>query len=309
MAKENSWTNPPIPNLIGRKQIDWSMFQWGSTIPIEFHDAFKDLGMPDPDKKLSRQKVTLLYQGRSYRAHIQKALIKTRSNDTYQLRYDSNNNFIDVLKKTFSSSFNYIVAERNRQYRLGKEKPFVVVPIDRAEYIDFLRTDSPYEIEVVFRSLGDIEEDDGNYQHQIELVNVPDDLVIVDAPKQKPNKSGNRHTAVYPRNSSIGKNAIVLSDYSCEFNSDHKDFTSSRTKRNYVEAHHLIPIGFQELFPVSLDVEANIISLCSTCHKRIHHAIFSEKKPMLDLLFKNRFERLKLCNIELTLDQLYTFYS
>ena len=40
-----------------------------------------------------------------------------------------------------------------------------------------------------------------------------------------------------------------------------------KLQRNYVEAHHLIPMGFQDDFSKSIDVEANIISLCTYCHK------------------------------------------
>ena len=37
-----SWSKPDgMSNLIGRKKVDWSVFEYGSHIPIEFHEDFE----------------------------------------------------------------------------------------------------------------------------------------------------------------------------------------------------------------------------------------------------------------------------
>jgi 5-methylcytosine-specific restriction enzyme B len=40
MKERYSWSRPKELNLIGRKLIDWSIFDIGSTIPNEFHEDF-----------------------------------------------------------------------------------------------------------------------------------------------------------------------------------------------------------------------------------------------------------------------------
>ncbi|MEK3684905.1 HNH endonuclease [Paenibacillus sp. FSL R10-2736] len=310
MPKENSWSKPNIPNLLGRKQIDWSMFQWGSTIPIDYHDSFKGFGESDPDQKLNRERIKLVYQGEEYLAHIQKSSIKTRSNDTYQIRFDSNHTLINLIKSNFSTSLNYINAERERQKKLGKEKPFAIVPEDRAEYIDFITTSEPFVLEMIFYPFFDIEDDDVYFQNNMLSTTVEKDIPIIDVPKEKTPITGTtRKDAPYKRNAVTAKKSIVQSGYKCEYNPEHKDFISDKTNENYVEAHHIIPMGFHELFLYSIDVEANIVPLCCSCHRRIHHAIFPEKVHILNILFENRSKRLRNCGIELTLEQLHTFYG
>ncbi|MGX7199803.1 hypothetical protein [Enterococcus nangangensis] len=54
-------------------------------------------------------------------------------------------------------------------------------------------------------------------------------------------------TTRYARNPQVGATAIVLANYSCQINNNHQTFTSRTTHRNYVEAHHLIPIAYQAM--------------------------------------------------------------
>ena len=53
----------------------------------------------------------------------------------------------------------------------------------------------------------------------------------------------------------------------------------------------MIPMAFQDQFDVSLDVEENIVSLCSNCHNEIHYGrdadtlirnLYSERKAVLE---------------------------
>lgn len=71
--------------------------------------------------------------------------------------------------------------------------------------------------------------------------------------------------------------------------------------KNYVEAHHLIPMQYQEKFDNSLDIHGNIVSICLVCHKKIHHGLFKNKKHILEILFKSRRERRIISEVNLTL--------
>lgn len=73
-----------------------------------------------------------------------------------------------------------------------------------------------------------------------------------------------------------------------------------------MEAHHLIPMSAQENFNNSLDVDANIVSLCPACHRKLHHG--KEIEFELKKLFESRLELLKQSGIEITLDDLKKYY-
>jgi len=131
--------------------------------------------------------------------------------------------------------------------------------------------------------------------------------IKIDLPKMQPNT----YTAnlVSPkRDPLVALNAKKNSHFMCEIDSNHKTFIAASSNNNYVEAHHLIPIGFQKKFIYSLDVEANIVSLCPNCHQSIHFAKQEIKEILVSKLYKSRFERLKSCNLYIELKDLISLY-
>lgn len=78
---------------------------------------------------------------------------------------------------------------------------------------------------------------------------------------------------VYKRDRTTEFHALQLADFKCEISKEHKSFIRKSTNQNYTEPHHLIPMAYSDKFKVSLDVEANIVSLCSTCHNHIHYGV------------------------------------
>lgn len=110
--------------------------------------------------------------------------------------------------------------------------------------------------------------------------------------------------------SKLAKYCVNKSEYKCEANSNHNTFISKNTGRNYVEVHHLIPLKYQPEFNKALDNHANIISLCPNCHRLIHHATLNDKKDCLEQLFeKERMSALRGMGIEVTLNQIFAYYS
>ena len=88
---------------------------------------------------------------------------------------------------------------------------------------------------------------------------------------------------------------------------DNKLFTRKKDGRNYIEGHHLIPLKYQDEFEYSLDVEANIVSLCPSCHRLLHYGNDYEEK--ICELFEIRKERLKKCNIYISKERLIEMYQ
>ena len=146
------------------------------------------------------------------------------------------------------------------------------------------------------------------FQTEVEKLRVSS-LVVEDTPKELTAKIyNNARRQKWGRDPLTSKRAITLAGNTCEIDETHHYFTSSTTGKNYVEAHHLIPMEFQLQFGNSLDVEANIISLCPMCHKKVHHAITDEKLPVVEELYEKRKNRLEKCGIGVSLEKLKSYY-
>lgn len=87
--------------------------------------------------------------------------------------------------------------------------------------------------------------------------------------------------------------ALVNANYQCELDKSHTTFLSRATNQNFVEAHHLVPMAHQPNYQYSLDVPENIVALCPTCHRKIHHGLSSERKKMATRLLKQRLSLLE----------------
>ncbi|WP_426711448.1 MrcB family domain-containing protein [Cetobacterium sp. SF1] len=128
-------------------------------------------------------------------------------------------------------------------------------------------------------------------------------------PKDKLDPRITAQGLTWGRNPKFAKLALDKANYSCEYDNIHESFTSTISNKPYMEAHHLIPMNFQNEFSHSLDVPGNIISLCPNCHRKIHHAIFSEKKIIIEKLYNSRNEILKKYGLNITLEELLKKYS
>lgn len=106
-------------------------------------------------------------------------------------------------------------------------------------------------------------------------------------------KTRRRARDVWERDSNLARECLRLADYKCEFDRTHNLFTARSTRTPYVEAHHLIPMGFQkEWKDVKLDKQCNIFSLCPMCHSKVHHAIDETAAEVLVRLFERRQKEL-----------------
>lgn len=308
MKKKYSWSKPiEVSNIIGRKQVDWSIFEFGSTIPSDFHVDFDNANGTHLERGESRE-IKLIHKGQTYKATLTNIDRTNIKSNTYQIRYDTNNELKNLLMQVFSFSYKFLnVARKKARLIEEKKKVYATVPNEQAEFIDFCSTGRAFEYEMIFRPLNGKTQIDNNYQKDIEEIIQKNHVEYNDSPQKKMGKTSSYRTS-YKRDRNVGRNAIVNANFLCEVDSNHKDFVSRITGRNYVEAHHLIPIEFQENFEVSIDVEANVISLCVSCHKKLHHAKFNEIKHILKYLFNKRKKRLERSGIIINEEILYDFY-
>ncbi|PFP15716.1 hypothetical protein COJ92_21905 [Priestia megaterium] len=131
---------------------------------------------------------------------------------------------------------------------------------------------------------------------------------ILDRAQEKPKHKRINMQKVWERNPKYACEAVAAANYLCEVNNEHKYFISKFSHQNYAEAHHLIPMKYQDQFEYSLDVHANIVSICLVCHKKLHYGLFEDKRDILKMLFDNRAERLKNSGIHISLNDLYSYY-
>ena len=142
---------------------------------------------------------------------------------------------------------------------------------------------------------------------QASLSNGQDDFEYEDGFKEKPAAIYMNGHRTYPRDRQTAVNALAHAHYMCEIDAEHPTFVRRNSDKNYTEPHHLIPMSFSDQFPVSLDREQNIVSLCSNCHNLIHYGRDAGK--FLKMLYQNRKEALQSVGINITYGQLLSMYQ
>lgn len=200
---------------------------------------------------------------------IQYEVAKLKNNDP------SNNNANSTLEPQYSDIW--------REY-VGKEK----VRDLRAIYNCFKRSENE------------------NFAASVSTIDYMVTVEYLDEPRKRPAQFEVLRNE-FERNPDTAKLALRLVHYACELSCSNELFRRRDGENSYVEAHHLIPLSYQNQFEYSLDVEANIISLCPSCHRMLHYGANAEK--YLTELYNERIERLKKCKIEITLDQLLEMYN
>lgn len=130
---------------------------------------------------------------------------------------------------------------------------------------------------------------------------------FVGIPREKPELIETKHGKRYKRDKQRSINALHRANYLCEYNVKHETFLRKSANVNYTESHHLIPMAFQDLFDVTLDTEANIVSLCSNCHNQIHYGQGSDQ--IIKELYAQRKDALEKEGIVITIDKLLSMYK
>lgn len=102
-------------------------------------------------------------------------------------------------------------------------------------------------------------------------------------------------------------NALAHAGYVCEVDLTHPTFIRKKSDKKYTEPHHLVPMAFSDEFEVSLDVEENIVSLCSNCHNHIHYG--KDADILIKHLYEERKTILESAGIKITLGRLLSMYG
>lgn len=149
--------------------------------------------------------------------------------------------------------------------------------------------------------------DEENYQITIEKT--LKDIGITYKKKNVTAKKQQRTANNYIRDPQAAAYVKQQAGYKCEFNKEHKTFISDISGKQYVEAHHLIPMKYQDQFEYSLDIPENIVALCPNCHRAIHHGTKDCKKKIISALFNKRKKILKDNSINIDIETLNEMYK
>lgn len=123
--------------------------------------------------------------------------------------------------------------------------------------------------------------------------------------KPKPVETSGRK--MYNRNKKIAINALGIAQFQCEINNKHYTFLRKNDNLPYTEPHHLIPMAYQDEFSYSIDIEENIVSLCSNCHNEIHYG--KDAKSLIVKLYNDRKNLLAKKKIKISLEKLLSYYG
>lgn len=151
--------------------------------------------------------------------------------------------------------------------------------------------------------------EDNNLIEELKLANVITKDSFEYSGKQKEKEApvySNGHKT-YPRDRQTSINALAHANYECEIDNIHPTFIRKRVALKYTEPHHLIPMAFSDEFDVSLDVEENIVSLCSNCHNQIHYG--KDANMLIKKLYAERKAVLEKVGINISLERLLSIYG
>ena len=163
----------------------------------------------------------------------------------------------------------------------------------------------------------DEETDEKEYLEKVDAIkadNVNEDIALNAYDVQPIASEGRRGHGRRPKtNPILGKIAITRAYYCCEFNRDHETFMSNRTHKQYMEAHHLIPVANQETiwnkYHKNIDCVENLVSLCPNCHKAFHYGTKEVKARMIETLFNAISHKYRAIGLNIPLEEIKKIYG
>ena len=125
----------PAENYVYKKEVDWSLFNYGLNIPIQHQVKFKQIAGRFIERGESKP-ITLYLNGRSYKARLYNLKIDAKYGnhaDMVQIRYSGNSDIANALRGCFNRSYAYI--KRIKDMRAKGSKNHVPLPDEMKEYL------------------------------------------------------------------------------------------------------------------------------------------------------------------------------
>ncbi|MDU0330543.1 AAA family ATPase [Paenibacillus sp. 3LSP] len=126
------------------KKVDWSIFEYGSTIPNEFVKFFNEANGGEVVEVGKGKQLTLIYNGLHYQASLRNVDQVSAGRTTFQIRYHSPE-IKELMQSVFKISYEYIISQKPQDSASKKQ---VLVPDELAEFIEFYSTGEPFKYEM-----------------------------------------------------------------------------------------------------------------------------------------------------------------
>lgn len=191
---------------------------------------------------------------------------------------------------------------------IGKENEWK----SEVTYRDFTKFGLNYIVELGLldiddqRLLLDEIEKESRYQEYVNDVQ-PIQMPQGKLPRSRPKKFGTSER--YSSNPRRSRNALEEAGFKCELNQNHTTFVNKKSKKQYMEAHHLIPMREQGAFEYDIDVPENILCICPTCHRKIHLAEDRAKREILKQAYEKKKDHLPHRGISIEFEDLLQIYN
>ena len=224
------------------------------------------------------------------------------------------NNFF--LKYDFDELNEILLRDVDYSYFLYNVQDFNINLIDLPEEDEIDQIENVNEIKEVIKVETSSVEIDDDYEIKVDGINesnVNRDVAI-GAHKISPKSDEEKKISKkYKRNPLLGKIAIQNAYYCCEKDARHETFISEKTKKNFMEAHHLVPVMFQQeiwdKYGINVDCVENIASLCPTCHRAFHNGTKEVKKKMIEGIYERLLPRYKSIDFNITVEEIEKLYN
>ena len=277
-------------NYVYKKEVDWSLFNYGLNIPIQHQVKFKQIAGRFIERGESKP-ITLYLYGSSYKARLYNLKIDAKYGnhaDMVQIRYSGNSDIANALRGCFNRSYAYI--KRIKDMRAKGSKNHVPLPDEMKEYLAIYTTeyDDSYILEPIVAS--DLEVYRSSIENQKErIVEASIDYDVTD-----PNAGfaeNERLTRIRKLNRKIGENLKILYNYRYQIcgKTIGEEYGS-----HIAEAHHI------DYYVNSLNNDSNNqMVVCPNHHSIIHDANprFDWKRMMY--LYPNGVEQRIVVNLHL----------
>ena len=238
----------------------------------------------------------------------------TRESISINQKFDTYFDVNFMQKYDFDDLNEILLRDVDYSYFLYNVQDFNINLIDEPDANEEYKYDSL--VKQIIKLETEDNENDQQYEEKVDEIkedNINKDVAI-GAHKVAPQVvDEKRVSSKYKRNPLLGKIAIQNAYYCCEKNAHHETFISEKTNKNFMEAHHLVPVKFQQeiwkKYGVNVDCVENILSLCPICHRAFHNGTDEVKSKMIDAMYEIILPRYKSINFNITVSEIKSLYG
>ena len=277
-------------NYVYKKEVDWSLFNYGLSIPIQYQVKFKQIAGRFIERGESKES-TLYLNGKSYKARLNNYRIDEKYGnhaDMVQIRYSGNSDIANAIRGCFNRSYAYIKSIKDTQTKGSKSH--IPLPDEMKEYLAIYTTeyDDTYILEPILAS--DLEIYKSSIENQKErIVEATIDYDISDPDAGF--TENERLTRIRKLNRKIGENLKILYNYRCQIcgKTIGEEYGS-----HIAEAHHI------DYYVNSLNNDSNNqMVVCPNHHSIIHDANPRFDRKRMLYLYPNGLEQRIVVNLHL----------